>query len=201
MNPDRPTNHVTKRRAWRFWIPLTIQAALIVAVPLQSAVIYNTGTAVTLKTAPVDPYDLLRGYSQTLRYEISDLETLSKISGGKEIFEDRLKLRDQKIYVTLKSPDTPLESASAWEPVQVSLKRPTDLPDNQVVLAGVYSGWNVKYGLETYYMPEKQRDRINKEIRDVQNDDEQSFLVDIKVNEKGKSVPVSLWVGDRKYKF
>ncbi|MEM9136009.1 MAG: GDYXXLXY domain-containing protein [Cyanobacteria bacterium P01_F01_bin.42] len=187
-----------KYPAWKFWVPMLMQTAIIIAVPLQSAVIYTTGREVTLKTAPVDPYDLLRGYSQTLRYEISDTETLSKLPGGKDIFKDNFDAKSPSVYVVLKAPAA---DAAPWEPIRVSRDRPRSLPDNQVALKGSHRGWRVVYGLETYYMPEKQRNQINQEIRDVQRDESQQFLVDIKVNDRGKSVPVSLWVGDRKYQF
>ena len=192
-------NPRNKLKAWRFWLPLTVQAALIILIPLQSAIIYTTGTAVTLKTIPVDPYDLLRGYSQTLRYEISRAETLAQVSGGQDIFQDDYNPEKQNVYVTLQSPG--ISENQAWEPIQVSRDRPQSLPKNQVVLKGQYQGRRILYGLETYYMPEQQRDQINDHIRQVQRDQNQSFLVDIKVNGNGKGVPVSLWVGDRKYQF
>lgn len=201
MNTELLISSTKKRKAWRFWVPLMIQAVLIVSVPLQSAVIYTTGKAVTLKTAPVDPYDFLRGYSQILRYEISNPETLSKIDGGDQIFEDSYQPEEEIVFVTLQAPETEANTNAAWEPVKVSRDRPQQLANNEVVLKGIYQGRRIKYGLETYYMPEKQRDQINEEIREVRQDEDQAFLVDIKVNDKGKGVPISLWVGDRKYQF
>lgn len=194
------TSH-TKRPAWQFWIPLAIQAAIIITVPLQSAVIYSTGKPITLKTVPVDPYDFLRGYSQTLRYEISSLDMLEKLPGGKDVFKDNYDYRQADFYVTLQAPTAETSPHTHWRAIRVSRDRPNSLPDNQVALKGRYERWRVSYGLETYYMPEKQRDQINEEIRQVQRDEDQAFLVDIKVNDQGKSVPVSLWVGDRKYQF
>lgn len=190
-----------KRPAWQFWVPLAIQTVLIVAIPLQSAVIYKTGRPVTLKTVPVDPYDLLRGYSQTLRYEISNRETLSKLPGGQDIFKDDYVGQSEQFYVILEAPAVETTPPSAWEPIRVSRDRPQSLSDSQVALKGRVERWRVTYGLETYYMPEKQRNQINDEIRQVQRDENRAFLVGVKVNDEGKSVPISLWVGDRKYQF
>ena len=189
----------TTRRARQFCIPLLIQTAIIIAVPLQSAITYTTGKAVTLKTIPVDPYDILRGYSQTLRYEISQTKTLEQLPGGPDVFKNDFKAKNPNFYLVLQAPDDP--SLKAWEPIRVSRDRPKSLPQNQAALKGRYEGWRVIYGLERYYMPEKQRVQINEEIRKVQRDDKQLFLVDIKVSDDGKSVPVSLWVGDSHYQF
>ena len=60
---------------------------------------------------------------------------------------------------------------------------------------------NIEYGLERYYMPENQRDQINSTITEAQRNNQQSFVVEVKVNAQGKAIPVSLWVRDRNYKF
>ena len=59
------------------------------------------------------------------------------------------------------------------------------------------------YGLETYYMPESQRNKINREIRELQQDSKgkRPFVVAIKVDRWGNSVPYSLWIGDNNYRF
>ena len=64
---------------WRFWAPLLFQTALILAVPAQAVYTQLTGKTVILQTIPVDPYELLRGYSQTLRYDISIQDNLRKL--------------------------------------------------------------------------------------------------------------------------
>jgi uncharacterized membrane-anchored protein len=70
-----------------------------------------------------------------------------------------------------------------------------------VAIQGEYiNEWQIIYGLETYYMPEDQRVQINNEIAEAQRQP-QAFVVEIKVDRSGNSVPVSLWVRDRNYKF
>ena len=186
---------------WRFWAPLALQAALIIAVPAQDAYTYVTGRQVTLQTAPVDPYDLLRGYSQTLSYEISQLDTLRSLPGGEEFFNVDANAQSS-LYVVLEAPEsTPTNPPAPWIPVRVSSNLPTDLANNQIALKGEYKGWRVRYGLETYYMPEDQRDQVNGDIGQTAGRNPQAFVVDIKVDGQGNSVPVSLWVSDRNYRF
>jgi len=184
---------------WRFFLPLGLQLALILFVPAKSAYTYNFGTDAVIQTRPVDPYDLLRGYSQTLRYDISRTGDLKKFPGGDNL------AKGETFYVILE-----LNLAEAKLPpslskvIKVTKEIPQYMPTNQVALKGKVSKYSrVSYGLETYYMPESQRNKINQEIRDLQQDSagKRPFVVEIKVDRTGNSVPVSLWVGDKKYRF
>jgi uncharacterized membrane-anchored protein len=220
---DRPPS--PQFPGWRLWLPLAFQTALILAVPAQDAYTYATGKTVTLQTLPVDPYDLLRGYSQTLRYTISDRNTLSKLPGGDWLTQPQPQMTS--LYVILEAAQTtPTTPPQPWKPIRVSRDRPQQLPPNQVALEGQFNGWEVIYGLETYYMPEDQREQINQGIREAQiapataptaapttaptasprpdgapAPNRQPFVVDVKVDAVGNSVPMSLWVRDRNYRF
>lgn len=187
--------------AGRFWAAMLLQSAIIFAVPFQSFMTYRNGQTVTLQTAPVDPYDLIRGYSQTLGFDISSRETLIALPGGRQTLREEQDV-DKWVYVTLEAPDEAEGTVpTAWEPVAVSGDRPPSLPQNQVALKGRYTGWRVEYGLETYYMPESQRDDINLQINNLQRAEDRAFVVDVKVDDRGNSVPVSLWIGDQQYQF
>lgn len=211
-NPTLPTldpaltpqpSGIERPPAWRFWAAMLVQSALIVAVPFQSAITYATGQTVTIQTAPVDPYDFIRGYSQTLSFDISRAESLRALPGGRDVF-GRSDYTDLLIYVVLQAPEADQaegDMPAVWEPVAVRLDRPESLLQNQVALKGRYDGGRVQYGLETYYMPEAQRDDINQQIREVQGSGMQAFVVDVKVDDKGNSVPVSLWVDGDRYRF
>ncbi|MEL6777684.1 MAG: GDYXXLXY domain-containing protein [Cyanobacteria bacterium J06597_16] len=212
----RPLPNFSPIPAWRFWAVMLIQSALIVAVPFKSAVTYHTGQTVTLQTVPVDPYDLLRGYSQTLSFDISQEETLRSLPNAEAVLSE--KATNPELYVTLEAPTAADQAASEvplpWHPVAVSNDFPEGLADNQVALRGRYNGWQIEYGLETYYMPESQRDGINEHIREVQQPAVQldelpedaeaiadAFVVDVKIDRKGNSVPMSLWVDGFEYRF
>ena len=191
--------------AWRLWAPLALQAGLILAIPAPDALTYVTGRQVTLQTAPVDPYDLLRGYSQTLSYDISESETLEQLPGAENFFDaDPIASKSigKSIYVVLEAPKSDdVKPPVPWKPVRVSAKQPTDLANNQIALKGEYTGWRVIYGLETYYMPEDRRNQINADISQVQRQNQQAFVVEVRIDGQGNSVPVSLWVSDRNYRF
>jgi uncharacterized membrane-anchored protein len=171
-----------------------------VAVPAQDAYTVVAGKPVILQTAPVDPYDLLRGYYQTLRYDISDLALLRSLPGGTVLSEGQG--HSTSFYVVLEAP-VPSNAVppQPWKPVEISVDRPTNLNPNQVAIQGQSNGWQVIYGLETYYMPEHQRQQINADIGQVQAQSQESFVVEAKVDGTGNAVPVSLWVRDRNYRF
>ncbi|MGF1494569.1 MAG: GDYXXLXY domain-containing protein [Microcoleaceae cyanobacterium] len=193
-------------KGWRFWIPLLFQLGLILAVPAAAIHTQITGKTAVLQTAPVDPYDFLRGYFQTLNYDISSLETLSTLPGWQGLTtEDSIYLPvGTTVYVTLESPvSETAESTSpaAWKPVAVDSERPTSLASNQIAIKGQSAGARIEYGLERYYMPEDQREIINQTIRDTQSNDPQSFVVEVKVSQNGKAIPTRLWVGDQSYQF
>jgi len=221
-NPDT-TNQFqlppeTKRLpAWRLWVPLLLQIGLIAAVPAPAVYTFITGKTVVLQTVPVDPYDFLRGYSQALSYNISDRTNLQKLPGWKDLPgaqtpcppggacpQNTYNVKAQtSFYVILEAPKTATNPGrpQAWKPVRVSLENPVNLPANQIAIKGKYNGFLMEYGLETYYMPEDEREKVNQETREAQSNERQSFLVEIKVDKTGHAVPVSLWVRDRNYRF
>ena len=52
-------------------------------------------------------------------------------------------------------------------------------------------------------MPESQRNKINQRNRELDRDSQgkRPFVVEIKVDRWGNSVPVSLWLEDKQYTF
>ena len=198
--------------AWRLVVPLLCQTALILGMPAQSFYTHVTGKTVILQTMPVDPYDPLRGYSQTLSYDISRQENLQRLPGWKELIPPTTPKSTKAgsnyitpgkiVYVILEAPATTSNPPKAWKPVGVSSMLPKSLAANQIALKGKSTPGSIEYGLETYYMPEAQRDYINQDINQTpQGRQRQAFVVEAKVDEKGRSVPISLWVRDRNYRF
>lgn len=196
----------------RFLLPLTFQIALIAAIPAQAIYTHFTGTEVVLQTVPVDPYDFLRGYSQTLRYNISQVEQLKTLTGWESLVrqtrdneDDTVPPEGTSFYVILQAPET--ENASIpptpWEPIAVRYQRPVDLGDQQVAIRGELNNRWVDYGLERYYFPEQQREELNQRIRRLLEDEneERPFVVEVKVDERGNAVAVSLWLEDSPMRF
>lgn len=193
---------------WRLWVPLLLQTGLILAAPAQPFYTQITGKTVVLQTVPVDPYDPLRGHSQTLSYDISSVENLRKLPGGKELFKPESKpeqntylLSGTRFYVVLEAPaSAESQPPKAWQPVRVSGDRPA-LPANQIALKGKSTSNSIEYGLEAYYMPESRRDEINQDISQARGRQRQSVVVEVKVDAQGRGVPISFWVSDRNYHF
>ena len=189
---------------WRFFVPLIFQSALILAVPAQAVYTLLSGRTIILQTVPVDPYDLLRGYSQTLRYDISSIDNLKGLPGWDSNVSNLEP--GMQFYLILEAPNlakSNLERPQPWKAVAVSRDRPSDLSPNQVALEGRTNYNWIDYGLETYYIPEDQRNEINDSIRKTLelSEKEPSFVVEVKVDSRGNSVPVSLWVDKRNYRF
>ncbi|MGV0024567.1 GDYXXLXY domain-containing protein [Phormidesmis priestleyi] len=213
MNPTSenttPENTIVETRSlrqWRFWLPLVLQTVLIASVPAQAIHTHLTGKTAILQTAPVDPYDLLRGYSVTLSYDISQANNLKSLPGWKTLpkntsysgSQDYLA-EDTIVYVTLQAPaDTTSDRPKPWKPVAISGNRP-DLKPNQIVIKGRSKYGGIQYGLETYYMPESRRDEVNDNIQ--QNQRKNPGVVEVKIDAQGNAVPLTLWVGDRRYSF
>lgn len=214
---------------WRFWVPLVFQSALILTVPAQALYTQMTGTTVILQTIPADPYELLRGYSQRLRYDISIQDNLRKLPGWNELPKQPIDGKEltfvksgTRLYVILEAPKaakvlTPSVGTDglpqAWKPVAVSPVRPSQLPANRVALQGIAQHGFIQYGLETYYIPEDQREQINDDLRSARPEAPTEFpspqilqpakpnqpapkppvVLEIRVNNQGDSVPVALW--------
>jgi uncharacterized membrane-anchored protein len=190
---------------WRFLVPLSLQMLIILTVPAQAIYTHYAGKTVVLQTMPVDPYDLLRGYSQTLSYDISRIDNLAKLPGGEILDSSKANLKNgTKFYVILESPQNlSATPPQAWQAVAISRDRPTNLPDNRVALAGVIKYSSIEYGLERYYLPEDKVADINREISQLQQDStaKRPFVVEIKVDNRGKSVASSLWIGKQNYRY
>jgi uncharacterized membrane-anchored protein len=198
----------------RIVIPLFLQSLLICSLSAQSIYALATGTTVVLKTMPVDPYDLLRGYYQTLSYDISSFNTLKNLSGWQDLKHPSGSAnipKHQQIYVTLtRAKAAKIDTPQAWQPVAISGQIPTNLSADKIAIRGVSNGNNIIYGLETYYLPEDRKDSMNRDINNAQisaregtpvSSSNRNLLVEIKVDNRGIATPVSLWVGERQYQF
>ena len=183
---------------WRFLLPFSLQLTVILFIPARSAYTYNFGTKAVIQTMPVDPYDLLRGYSQTLGYDISQVDELKKLPGGKDL------TKGEQFYVILQSAPSSNTPPLPWQAIAITPEIPSNIPDNRVAIRGKIDSYRTAtYGLETYYMAESQRDKINQEISKLQRqpDRRRAFVVEVKVDRWGYAIPLSLWIGEQNYRF
>jgi uncharacterized membrane-anchored protein len=209
---DQQVEKLPKRRkisAWRLWAPLGLQSLLILSVLVAPVQTHLTGKTAVLRTQPIDPYDLLRGYSQTLSYDISNLDNLQKLPGWETIPKRRDRspglepvfYGDTSFYLVLQAPDNSYsnQAPNPWQPIRISKDLPTDLASNQVAIKGKFEWSGATYGLERYYMPEARRDEINDAVQIANRN--QTGAVEIKVRQDGYAVPVKLWVGQEAFEF
>jgi uncharacterized membrane-anchored protein len=206
QSPEQNPDLSPKLSIGRLAVPLFLQSLLICSIPFQSIYALATGTTVILKTMPVDPYDLLRGYYQTLSYDISSFDTLRKLPGWAELNRDRGQDTiniNQQVYITLsKITATNTQTPVAWQPIAIDDKLPVDLSSDKIAIKGTSNGSNVVYGLENYYLPEDRKDDVNNDINQARSSGgKRNLLVEIKVDNRGLATPVSLWVGSKQYKF
>jgi uncharacterized membrane-anchored protein len=203
-------NHIQRSiPAIQFLIPIALQSLIILAIPAQAIYTHVTGQTVFLKTAPVDPYDVMRGYSVALSYDVSQINVLKTLPGWKDVPKGGINPRSAKpdsnypkegtvLYVTIDPATAKTAKTSPlpplWTPIAVSSKQPNIAP-HQAVLKGRLKYGRIEYGLETYYMPESRRNEVNEAIRT------QPSLIEAKVDRSGHATPIKLWVGDRVYEF
>ena len=133
-----------------FIVAVVIQLLLLGAVSAQRIIPIYAGRTVILKIEPVDPYDIFKGYYLQLDYEISRLDSLK---------QSHLPSKG-RVYVVLEE-----AKDGAWHAISVHAQRPATLPDGAVMIKArkEYSRFN--YGLESFYVPETERSRIESELR------------------------------------
>ncbi|NJM47310.1 MAG: GDYXXLXY domain-containing protein [Alkalinema sp. RU_4_3] len=175
----------------RFWLAFLLQVIVLLCIPAQAVYTTLTGRTVRLQTVPVDPYNWLTGYSQTLSYDISRVAALEKVAGVKPGFVKNGSV----VYVTLESG----KPGQSWKPIDMSLEKPIGLAENKVALRGVVDRGAVVYGLETYYMPEAEKDQVNRTIIEAQRN--KPAIVEVKIDRFGNGIPIAVEVGGQRLKF
>lgn len=189
------------KSVWRFGIILALQLAIALAVPLPKAIVQATGTTIALRTVPVDPYDILRGRYVTLDYAAERM-VRSGLPGWDDVASAPYA-RSRPIYLTLEPDPEPPPSLliEVWHPVAVSLEPPRDLARGQKLIkahyrqAGRRFQRGVDLGLSQYFIPEERGDALEKDM----NANRDATAAEIKVDRRGNSVLVKLWVEDRSY--
>jgi uncharacterized membrane-anchored protein len=194
----------------RFAATLLVQAGLILAIPAQAVYTHLTGEPIVLQTMPVDPYNPLQGYYLTFRYTIANLQTLETLPGWETIAaqlqpqprsgdgSSTLDVPTTSFYVILQSPEQVTQPPQPWKPIAVSDRYPDRLEPNQAVIQGIYRQGTVRYGLETYYIPEDQQVELNQQLRQV---GQAAIQVEAKVGADGHAVPLGFWVDRERYQF
>lgn len=137
----------------RRWGPLVlvlvIQLAILAAIPMRRVQARISGTPVTLRTAPVDPYDVLSGYYVTLAYEA--------VRQG----ETAASARDARWLVVRRA-------EPAWEHVAVTAERPATLGADEVAIRLVPPERPRDCRIPSacrFYIPEARREQVDAALR------------------------------------
>jgi uncharacterized membrane-anchored protein len=151
-----------KPRVWLAAILVCLlQTGAIAALIVNRAMLLTHGREIVLNVTPVDPRDLLRGDFVRLNYSVSQISTsLVRASGRQDM--------DKSIFVTLERQGQPEDGR--WVPVAASPEPPAaPEAENRIVLHGTMDWpWSslapdgayqvvsvhVKYGIESYFVPE-----------------------------------------------
>jgi uncharacterized membrane-anchored protein len=144
--------HPYVRRAWIAAVIVALLQTLIIGYTIEGhASILRSGTEVLLKTAPIDPRDLLRGDYVVLNYDISSVPASTVVGDlPKEAGEKALSVRLQK------QPD------GFWSIAESSFGALEPKPDTVVLKSRPFQYYPVEggqairvdYGIERYYVPE-----------------------------------------------
>jgi uncharacterized membrane-anchored protein len=160
----------------RYFWPLLIVVALAQSAALFKIVydkdrLLKTGREITMPVKPLDPRDIFRGDYVTLGYDISTLNTSDVPIGNFANFP-----AGSAAYVTL-SPNP----AGGWAVAAVAPEHPATVAPTDVVLKGrVDRVWraqtasdsviNMRYGIETYFVPEGTGRALESKVREHQID-------------------------------
>lgn len=157
-----------------------LQTAILGCMIEGRAGILRSGTEVLLKTAPVDPRDLLRGDYVILTYDVSTISTTSIIgpkpeTGDVARLHVRLKPGADGFWTVSEASFDPLpvEDGSV-----VLLSQPVTIYDWEWQNAG---NLTVSYGIERFYVPEGE----GRPIEDGRNEGRVSVAV--RVSEDGQA--------------
>jgi len=178
---------VNKRLVY-FILAVVAQAAILAAVPGKQVYARLTGKLITIKTAPVDPYDFLSGYHVVLNYDISRPPGFEPARWNRRSARERNK----PVYVMLKEGDDGI-----WSATSVHDTWPRNVPDGCLVIKGRRDRRRIRYGIESYFIPEKHRGAIERDLR--QN--RRQAKAQVKVDRFGNAALIRLLIEDRVYKY
>ncbi len=169
-----------------FVVAVIIQMLILVAVPARKVFTRVTGKTVVLKVQPVDPYSILSGYYATLGFDISRVGAFPNAGGMVQEYSE-----GDWLYAVVEQGDD-----GTWKPVSLERELPANLPHNRAALLGRINHGTIRYGIEEFYIPEAQRDRIAEDLsRNVDK-----ARVDVKVDGSGHTALERLRIEDRIYK-
>ena len=133
----------------------------------------TAGDEIRLRVQPVDPIDPFRGAYVTLDYPDLRRNDSSSGDGGAGSMEDGEK---GAVYVSL------ARSGDVWEATGWSRSRPS----KGRYLSCNDRGWQIRCGIESYFLPQDEASRVQDEVRDGK------LVAVVKVDGRGNAAIVAL---------
>lgn len=173
-----------------FIAAVILQAVVLLSMIAKQELLLKNGTKVMLKCVPVDPRSLFSGDYVRLNYEISQI---SKGETEKEKAEFDEFSTDDTIYVALvKNKNDQYYSIADYAKTHDKLGG-----EYHVVLKGkvedVYSTLHIRYGLETYFVPQNEGKEIETDMAEVS--------AEVSIADDGRSALSRLFIGGKEVKF
>lgn len=169
-----------------FLLAVLLQLAILAAVPAKQIHARLTGTLITIRTAPVDPYDFLSGYHVVLRYEISrpTPEQWASFPSGQS--------EEAVVYAVLKK-----GPEDVWLLESLSETLPKNLPPDQIAVRGRIRSGQIHYGIEHFFIPEEGRGELESALRD----NRERALAQIRVDKYGHAALIRLIINGKEYDY
>jgi uncharacterized membrane-anchored protein len=169
----------------RYILAVGLQIFILLVMIAMKWYTVSYGTKILLKTTPVDPWDPFRGDYIILNYEVSTIN-LKTVSADSESYK-----KNETIYVGLK------KEGKYWVAKSVAKKQSKV---NGMAVKGKVSYFdpvlrqlNISYGIDTYYVPEKQGKPIEQSRKLLD--------VEVAVDNMGNSAVLRIFMDDKEIKF
>ena len=173
-----------------FPVIVAAQIAVLGFMITKQEIILARGTKVLLKCQPIDPRSLFSGDYVILNYEISQIgEDIISKSGIKDLQH----LKKREIFVALKlRPDDKHYGAAAVSENMDDLKKLYP-----VVIRGriefTDNTLHIKYGVESYFVPQKEGKIIEESLKDVS--------AEVSISDSGGSAISKLFIAGKEVRF
>lgn len=147
-----------------------------------------TGKEIVVDVSQYDPYDLMRGYYLRLQYDFTDIELYE---GVKDEAGNRYVRSNDTVYIVLEETD------GVWKPIEKVLDEKPVCEQGQIFIKGKMRWSRAKFGIERFYVPEANREDMEKEFTE-KSENSQAKL---KVDKNGNVVLVGLIIDGKEYDF
>ena len=164
------------RKHWPLLVVLGFQVGVLAAIVGEQVLLRATGRPVSLRTVPIDPYDMLSGYHLVLGYEVEEQATARRPAGVRE---------KDAVWLTLSPGD------EAWDLYSVSVERPAPVA-GRVSMRAQWTGGRVRLrGAGRLYLPEAERHRAERLFDEAGS----RAIADLRVGADGRPALERLRIG------